>query len=241
MGRGEKGEKRGSEEDQAKIQDVLCGHMPEDRPSEGFPVDDKDDDGSLEQPQHDPHEDAPKNDQDGFKEEQVDLFPVEKSKGPVEGKLPAPFVEEEDEGVRDSEDGDDDGDRQERIGDGEGLMEDLKDPGPQSVLRAYQKMNLGREGAVQAGDEGIGMVGVPEKDGEIRGGGGSLLGKEIFVGEEQDPFDGRIVPIDAQDFLCEGTLPGGIGYGVADSFPEPAGKGLRDEDASPQTEILHHL
>ena len=62
-----------------------------------------------------------------------------------------------------------------------------------------------------------------------------------MVGKEQDPFDGRIVPIDAQDFLCEGALPGRIGHGIADTFPEAAGKGLRDEDASPQAEVLHHL
>lgn len=48
VGRGKKREKRGSEEDQAKEQDVPLWQMPEDRPSEGLPVDDKDNDGSLE-------------------------------------------------------------------------------------------------------------------------------------------------------------------------------------------------
>ena len=99
VGWGKKREKRGSEEDQAKEEDVPFWQMPEDRPSEGLPVDDKDDDGSHDQPQHDPHQDSPEDDQDGFKEEHEDLLPVKKSKGPVEGKLPAPFVEKENEGV----------------------------------------------------------------------------------------------------------------------------------------------
>ena len=241
VGRGKKREKRGSEEDQAKEQDVPLGEMPEDRPSEGLPVDDKDNDGPDQQTKGDPHQDAPKNDQDGFKEEHEDLFPVEQSESAVEGKLPAPFVEKKDEGVRDPEDGNHDGDGQECIGDREGLMEHLEDPGPQSVLGAYQEVNVGRERLVEAGDEDIGPVGIPEEDGEVRGGRGPLLGKEVLVGKEEDSFDGRIVPIDAQDFLCKGPLPGGIGHGVSDLFPEAAGKGLRDEDASPPQEILHHL
>jgi hypothetical protein len=42
-------------------------------------------------------------------------------------------------------------------------------------------------------------------------------------------------------FFVRGPLPGRIGHGIADTFPEAAGKWLRDEDASPQAEVLHHL
>ena len=241
IGRSQKGEKRRSKEGQAKKQDVPFGKVPEDRPSEGLPVDDKDDDGSDHQSKGDPHQDAPENDQDGLKEEHEDLFPVEESQGAVEGKLPAPFVEKKDEGVRDPEDGDHDGDGQERIGDREGLMEDLKDPGPKSVLGAYQKVDIGRKGAREPGDEVIGLVRVPEKDRKVRGSRTSLLGKEISIGKKQDSFDRRIIPIDAQDFFCEGSLPGGVGHRIADPFSEAAGKGLRNEDAFSLLERLHHL
>ena len=109
-------------------------------------------------------------------------------------------------------------------------MEDFEDPVAQAVLRPDQEVCPRWEGAVEAGFEGLDPVRAFQKNREVGRGGRALLRGEKAIGEEDDPLDGGVVPVDTENGTGDGTVSGGIGHRVSDLLSEAVGEGFGDQN-----------